>query len=49
MSVHRGQIYFVNLDPVPGRERAGTRPVLVLSIDRINRYAHRHPPPPPLL
>lgn len=37
MSIHRGQIYFVNLDPVQGREQGGKRPVLVLSIDKINR------------
>lgn len=37
MSIQRGEIYFVNLDPVQGREQAGTRPVLVLSIDSINR------------
>ncbi|RIK28875.1 MAG: growth inhibitor PemK [Chloroflexi bacterium] len=37
MSVQRGEIYFVNLNPVEGREQAGTRPVLVLSIDAINR------------
>src|SRR6266516_3298898 len=37
MTIQRGQIYFVNLNPVQGRERAGTRPVLVLSIDAINR------------
>lgn len=36
MSIQRGQVYFVNLDPVYGREQAGTRPVLVLSIDTIN-------------
>ena len=36
MSIKRGQIYFVNLDPVQGREQAGKRPVLVLSIDEIN-------------
>jgi mRNA interferase MazF len=33
MSIHRGEIYFVSLDPVKGREQAGKRPVLVLSID----------------
>ena len=32
-----GEIYFVNLSPVQGREQAGQRPVLVLSIDDINR------------
>ena len=37
MSIQRGQIYFVNLNPVTGREQAGNRPVLVLSIDTINR------------
>jgi len=36
MSVRRGEIYFVNLNPVTGREQAGQRPVLVLSIDAIN-------------
>jgi mRNA interferase MazF len=37
MAILRGEIYFVNLDPVKGREQAGVRPVLVLSGDRINR------------
>ena len=37
MSIQRGEIYFVNLNPVQGREQAGKRPVLVLSIDAINR------------
>jgi mRNA interferase MazF len=37
MSIQRGEIYFVNLNPVRGREQAGDRPVLVLSIDAINR------------
>ena len=37
MSIHRSQIYFVNLNPTQGREQAGERPVLVLSIDAINR------------
>lgn len=36
MSIQRGDIYFVNLNPVQGREQAGERPVLVLSIDAIN-------------
>jgi mRNA interferase MazF len=36
MSIQRGQIYFVNLNPVQGREQAGQRPVLVLSVDAIN-------------
>lgn len=37
MAVQRGEIYFVNLDPVKGQEQAGNRPVLVLSIDAINK------------
>jgi mRNA interferase MazF len=37
MNIERGDIYFVNLNPVQGREQAGERPVLVLSIDAINR------------
>ena len=36
MTIKRGEIYFVNLNPVKGREQAGKRPVLVLSIDAIN-------------
>ncbi|MGH2412448.1 MAG: type II toxin-antitoxin system PemK/MazF family toxin, partial [Microcystaceae cyanobacterium] len=37
MTIKRGQIYFVNLNPVQGREQAGKRPVLVLSINNINQ------------
>ena len=37
MAIQRGEIYFVNLNPVKGREQAGHRPVLVLSIDTINK------------
>src|SRR5437879_13813617 len=37
MPIQRGDIYFVNLNPVQGREQAGRRPVLVLSVDAINR------------
>jgi mRNA interferase MazF len=33
MKIERGQIYFVNLNPIQGKEQAGTRPVLVLSIN----------------
>jgi mRNA interferase MazF len=35
--IQRDENYFINLNPVLGREQAGTRPVLVLSIDEINR------------
>ncbi|MCC6327404.1 MAG: type II toxin-antitoxin system PemK/MazF family toxin [Acidobacteria bacterium] len=34
--IGRGDIYFVDLDPVKGREQSGRRPVLVLSVDAIN-------------
>jgi mRNA interferase MazF len=37
MAIRRGDIYFVNLSPVEGREQRGDRPVLVLSIDALNR------------
>ena len=37
MAIHRGEIYFVNLNPVKGREQAGQRPALVLSVDAINK------------
>ncbi|NEP19838.1 MAG: type II toxin-antitoxin system PemK/MazF family toxin [Leptolyngbya sp. SIO4C1] len=37
MSIYRGEIYFVDLNPVQGREQAGKRPILVLSVDAINR------------
>jgi mRNA interferase MazF len=37
MAIERGEIYYVNLNPVQGREQAGNRPVLVLSIDAINK------------
>jgi mRNA interferase MazF len=32
----RGEIWFVNLDPTKGREQAGKRPALVLSVDQFN-------------
>jgi mRNA interferase MazF len=34
--IQRGDIYFVNLNPVKGREQEGERPVLVISSDAIN-------------
>jgi mRNA interferase MazF len=37
MGIQRGEIYFVNLNPIQGREQAGHRPVLVLSVDTINK------------
>ncbi|MBI1869812.1 MAG: type II toxin-antitoxin system PemK/MazF family toxin [Chlamydiae bacterium] len=35
--ISRGQIYFVNLNPIQGREQSGKRPVLVVSVDAINQ------------
>lgn len=35
--VARGEIYFVDLNPIKGREQSGTRPVLVISNDTINK------------
>ena len=37
MVIQRGEIYFIDLNPTQGREQAGQRPALVLSIDAINR------------
>ena len=34
--IKHGEIYFIDLNPVKGREQAGRRPVLILSIDAIN-------------
>jgi len=35
--IKRGEIYFVDLNPTHGREQSGMRPVLVLSVDAINK------------
>ena len=37
MTIRRGDVFFVDLDPVRGREQAGRRPVVVLSINEINQ------------
>ncbi|MFH0729051.1 MAG: type II toxin-antitoxin system PemK/MazF family toxin [Pseudomonadota bacterium] len=34
--IKKGEIYFVDLNPVKGREQSGRRPVLVVSADAIN-------------
>ena len=36
MRVHRGEVYFMNLDPVVGREQSGNHPVVVISADELN-------------
>jgi mRNA interferase MazF len=33
----RGEVWLANLDPIRGREQAGRRPVLVLSVADFNR------------
>lgn len=37
MAIERGDIYLVDLNPVQSREQVGRRPVLVLSVNAINR------------
>ena len=39
MSIKRGDVFYVNLDPTKGSEQAGTRPVLVIQNDVGNDYA----------
>ena len=34
--ISRGSVYYASLDPDKGREQAGRRPVLVVSVDAIN-------------
>ena len=33
----RGEIWLINLDPIKGREQAGTRPALVISVEPFNK------------
>lgn len=35
----RGEIWLVNLDPTRGREQAGSRPALIVSVDQFNHGA----------
>lgn len=35
----RGDVWFVNLDPTTGREQAGKRPALVVSVNELNHSA----------
>lgn len=37
--MRRGEVYLTRLDPVEGSEQVGTRPVVVVSRDAINRYS----------
>lgn len=35
----RGEVWFVDLNPIRGREQAGRRPALIISVDGFNRSA----------
>jgi mRNA interferase MazF len=35
----RGEVWFVSLDPTLGREQAGRRPALVVSVNELNQSA----------
>ena len=35
----QGEIWLTNLNPTPGSEQAGTRPVLIISGNLLNQYA----------
>ena len=37
--IKRGEIYYVNLEPVVGSEQGGTRPVLIISNNTGNRHS----------
>ncbi len=39
MSIRRGDLFWVNLDPTRGSEQAGRRPVVVIQNDIGNEYA----------
>ena len=39
MSAQRGEVWLVDLDPIEGREQAGRRPALVVSVDTFNASA----------
>lgn len=36
MAVRRGEVYFVDLNPIKGRETTGRRPVVVMTSDLLN-------------
>jgi mRNA interferase MazF len=36
VSARRGEVWLVDLDPIEGREQAGRRPALVVSVDVFN-------------
>jgi mRNA interferase MazF len=38
MMIKRGEIWLAELNPIRGSEQAGTRPVLILQNDSVNRF-----------
>jgi mRNA interferase MazF len=38
MTIKRGEIWLAELNPIRGSEQAGTRPVLILQNNSINRF-----------
>jgi mRNA interferase MazF len=42
MTVKRGEIWFADLNPARGSEQAGSRPVLILQNDAINRFTRTY-------
>jgi len=36
----RGEVWWVNLDPIKGHELGGHRPCLIVSVDEFNRIPH---------
>jgi mRNA interferase MazF len=40
MIIKRGEIWLAELNPIRGSEQAGTRPVLILQNDSINRFTN---------
>jgi len=42
MTVSRGEVWLVNLDPTKGSEQAGLRPVIVIQSDIINKYTRTY-------
>ena len=38
MTVRRGEIWWADLDPIRGSERAGVRPVLIFQNDAVSRF-----------
>ncbi|MDD2421681.1 MAG: type II toxin-antitoxin system PemK/MazF family toxin [Heliobacteriaceae bacterium] len=39
MAIHRGEVYYAELNPVVGSEQGGTRPVLIVQNDIGNQYS----------